>query len=728
VKAKYILGILFLLLIFYAISNAIWIHCGASLYGRDVVGHLQLVVKFYYVIGDILHSAVSPLAKIGKIFSLLHEDSLPFHGTYMWPKLVHVVATIPCLLFGLRHIVIIQCNILFLGILVASVYFIGKKCYSSPAGLFAAVLVSLYPAVYGQSRKFGLDFPVTAMTSLAIAVLIFTDHFRNRKYSLLLGLAFGLGILTKGQIILYLGGPLLIDLLIGLGERRERRLACLVNFAAAILIALLVSSPWWWGIALDLWRAYFATVTDYPFSWAYAYQRQVPLTVRWLLFHLIHGSISISLLYAFVFALSLPGYVRSRFNHKIIISSWLLVPYAIWTVSNIKRDTDFYPCLPAIALISAIGIISWQKLRIKKIMITAAVLLGLVQYFSVSFSRGGYLLWTSNNPYGKPCEPDGYNPPFQPPYPNNYREVMREISQRIRRNDPDAKYGRIGIIETAGPERWLEYSTIILEYYFRLDHPGYFIYLSRHTPQAFLEHCLSFEYLIVIDKRNGDTPDWTELKKFFEDERWKQYILDNYADMQKFYSVIDSFKNYQLLIKQTLLPEKYGILLFEKRPAAISNTSTEIPASCYTRSNLLTSPGLIGAKGVHRHDFWEPDYDLFFPYWLRFPLTDSELRYPGDPYFCEYMLIFQEEGEYKIFGKYAAREEAGVQLYWDGILLSENALEESRGDRAHEWKYMATVTVSSGLHTLRFKGEYNFPFLMALRFQREDETGQRTGR
>ncbi|MEJ2744665.1 MAG: hypothetical protein P8123_03115, partial [bacterium] len=171
----------------------------------------------------------------------------------------------------------------------------------------------------------------------------------------------------------------------------------------------------------------------------------------------------------------------------IVISSWVVVAYAVWTISNIKRDTDFYPCLPALALITAIGITSWKRLFIRRAVVMGAVLLGLVQYYSVSFSREGYAIWTPQNPYRKPCEPDGYNTPFQPPYPNNYREVMQRIAHRIESNDPDAKYARIGVIETDGDQRWLEYSTIVLEYYYRLDVPGTFIYPSRHTPQAFLE-------------------------------------------------------------------------------------------------------------------------------------------------------------------------------------------------------------------------------------------------
>ncbi|MCX6355715.1 MAG: glycosyltransferase family 39 protein [Candidatus Aureabacteria bacterium] len=699
-------------------SNAIWIRYGASLYGRDVVGHLQLVVKFYYAISDILRSAVSPLAKIDKILSLLHEDSLPFHCTYMWPKLVHLVATIPCFLFGLRLTTIIQCNILFFGILIISTYFIGKRCYSSAAGLFAAALVSLYPAIWGQSRKFGLDFPVTAMTSLAVSVLICTDSFRNRKYSLLFGVVTGLGILTKGQIILYIGGPMLVDFFMGVVERRPQRRGCLINFIIAILASMIVSSPWWWGIAGALWRAYFVTVTDYPFSWAYAYQRQIPLTFKWFLFHPVHGIISVSLLYAFIFALSLPGYLRSRSMHKRIISSWVIVTYALWTISNIKRDTDFYPCLPAIALISAIGIMSWKRLFLKRAVIAGAILLGLVQYFSASFSREGYLLWTPNNPYGKPSEPDGYNTPYRPPYPNNYQEVMQKIAQGVRSRDTDAKYARIGVIETTGSDRWQEYNTAILDYYFRCDSPDKFIYRSRHTPEAFLEHAMSFEYLIVMDRRNGENPDWSEMANFFSAREWEGTLRRNFGSVDLFYKVLKSYEGYTIIERATLLPDNCGVFLCRRNPLRVSMGET-IYASAYTYSDLITAPLAIGARGVPRHGFYEADYDLFFPYWLHFPLVGSDLRYPGDAYFCDYDLEFVQEGSFHLYGEFAVARACPISVYCDGDMRVQNLNLYTENEGAHPgyaWRSLGTVTLAPGIHRIRIEGRDDFPLFRALKF------------
>jgi hypothetical protein len=161
-------GLIAILLLVAAACNDSWLRRGPSLYGRDVAGHLLLAEKFYYRIENLLHGAPASAGRTAGILALFHEGSFSFHNTYMWPKLVHLGTAMVCVATGLSPRVMIGCNILWLGVLTASLCLIGMRCGSLRAGLFAAALAALYPALFGQSRKFGLDFPLTAMTTLAI--------------------------------------------------------------------------------------------------------------------------------------------------------------------------------------------------------------------------------------------------------------------------------------------------------------------------------------------------------------------------------------------------------------------------------------------------------------------------------------------------------------------------------------------------------------------------------
>ncbi|MCX6340339.1 MAG: glycosyltransferase family 39 protein [Candidatus Aureabacteria bacterium] len=716
-RKSHVAGVGLLLLLLYMISNTVWFHCGASLYGRDVAGHLLLVEKFYYRIHDPIERSCSPV-KIGKnILSLFHEDALSFHHTYIWPKLVHITASLVCCVVGLRTLVIIHCNLVFFGILLISTYLIGMRCASPPTGILAALLVSLYPAIFGQSRKFGLDFPLTAMTALNICMLLRTGYFRERRGSLLLGLTMGLGLLTKGQIVIYMAVPIVYSLLKGIRSGGGTGKIRMWNFILCFLVASGVSAIWWWGIVRPLWRAYFITVTDYPFSWAYEYQRQQPFTVRWLLFHAVHCAISVSPFFFMVFIISLAPFFCGKARNKNILLLWILSAYAIWTASNIKRDTDFLPCLPAIALISAIGIMSLQRAALRRLAVACCCIFGLTQYFCVSFSPAGYRFWTMENPYHKPCEPDEYSTLFQPPFPNNYREIINAFADRMQMRGEWEKYSRLGFVETTGSERWLEYNPAILEYYLRLKESGGIIYRSRYNPEAFLERARSFRYLIVMDRRNGSSADWNELRGFFSDARWTEFITRAFGSREELLGIFESYARYPVLAHNTMLPDRCGIFLCEKGPIRVT-PGGEIPASAYALSNLITTPPVIGAGAVPRHSPLIPEYDTFFPFWLRFPLVDSDIRYPGDPYFCEYELEFGSGG-YVLWINYAWEKGGVVSVSLDGI-SADVTLESAGGPGSGHmlWKRVWGGVVSSGQHRVRLEGRDSFPLLAAIRFDK----------
>jgi hypothetical protein len=612
----------------------------------------------------------------------------------------------------------IHSNLIFFGVVIISTYLLGVRCASRQAGVLAAMLASLYPAIYGQSRKFGLDLPLTAMTTLNVYMLLRTDYFRKRGDSLLLGLTIGLGLLTKGQIVIYMAVPIVYSWIEGIRSGEGRRKSCVWNFVLFLLIASGVSAVWWWGIALPLWRAYFITVTDYPFSWAYAYQKQQPLTARWLLFHAFHCAISVSPFFFIVFIISLVPFFRSTARCKDILLLWLLGSYAIWTASNIKRDTDFLPCLPAVALISAIGIMSWEQARLRRLAVACCCIVGLVQYFCVSFSPAGYQFWTLRNPYHKPCEPDGYSTLFQPPFPNNYREIINAFADRMQMRGEWEKYSRLGFVETIGSERWLEYNPEILEYYLRLKESGGIIYRSRYNPEAFLEHARSFRYLIVMDRRNGSSPDWNELRSFFSDARWTEFITRAFGSREALLGIFESYARYPVLARDTMLPERCGIFLCEKGPIRVT-PGVEIPASEYALSNLLTTPPAIGAGTVPRHSPLIPEYDTCFPFWLRFPLVDADLRYPGDPYFCEYELEFGRGDTYDVWMRCAWERGGDLSMSLDGGELKVRL--EPTGSfslKDMPWQRVARIAIPIGRHSVRLVGRDSFPLLAAIRFDK----------
>jgi 4-amino-4-deoxy-L-arabinose transferase-like glycosyltransferase len=87
------------------------------------------------------------------------------------PPLVYLL-TAPLLnLFGTGFSSSIWINLLFHGILLLSIYGIASFLFTSEVGLWSAALCSMLPGMYPLRLHFLLDYPVTAMTTLAFWAL-----------------------------------------------------------------------------------------------------------------------------------------------------------------------------------------------------------------------------------------------------------------------------------------------------------------------------------------------------------------------------------------------------------------------------------------------------------------------------------------------------------------------------------------------------------------------------
>jgi hypothetical protein len=117
--------------------------------------------------------------------------------------------------------------IVFLPLLALGTYQAGKLAYGARTGAFAAIFVLGSPLVIAQSHVFMLDMPQTAMTAVAIWLLLASQRFDRNGYALGAGLVFGLGMLTKNIFSIMLLGLLVVMVLRG-GWRRPKGIALFV--------------------------------------------------------------------------------------------------------------------------------------------------------------------------------------------------------------------------------------------------------------------------------------------------------------------------------------------------------------------------------------------------------------------------------------------------------------------------------------------------------------------
>ncbi|MDD5195957.1 MAG: glycosyltransferase family 39 protein, partial [Candidatus Omnitrophica bacterium] len=378
-KACLVIG---LILIFYFLNNLIWLRQNNFPAGPDEFTHLTISLRFFRAISS------SPL----NILSCLSAQYT------IWPPLFHVSSALLDFLIGTSYVASVMINMFYLIILLFSVYFIGRKLFDQNTGILAAVFISLYPMVFRYSRFFGTDFALAAMVSMSMCFLVYSDNFNNKRNSLLFGLSLGLGMLTKWSFIFFIVGPLALILCRTFSSRRNSSASLkqkLSIFGLSLTIGILISLIWYWpAFALVVKRVkMFAWSTS---THGFEANHQGPT------FSHLNNFISyfyflineqLAFLFFMIFLIALSFYLRKGRN-KLFLILWYVVPYFVLSLSTLVEGRYMLPALAAVALISAAGLQSIAAKRIRYLLYCSVILLGLAQFFDISY-----------NPYrtGKTC-------------------------------------------------------------------------------------------------------------------------------------------------------------------------------------------------------------------------------------------------------------------------------------------------------------------------------------
>ena len=154
---------------FYWIVNFIWLEQNTYPSVPDEPTHLVISLKLQFP---------SPyLNNVKDFFRFLMRSS------GHWPPFFHISSALFNLFFGTSYISSVMVNIVYLLVLLCSVYFIGLKLFDKNTGILAVAFISLYPMVFRYSRFFGPDFALTAMVCLSASLLFYAEGFKYRKFT-----------------------------------------------------------------------------------------------------------------------------------------------------------------------------------------------------------------------------------------------------------------------------------------------------------------------------------------------------------------------------------------------------------------------------------------------------------------------------------------------------------------------------------------------------------------
>jgi len=302
--------------------------------------------------------------------------------THFYPPF-YMLSHLPLfLLFGKSQDVSAMTNVVFLAILIFSVYGIGRKIKDEQAGFFAAVLVSTFPAIFGFSR---IDFAVIALTSLVafgIYLLLKTDNFTNRRYVILFGIAMGLGLLTKLTYPMYIVGPLFVYIAVNIKKMTRRHFG---NLFLSLGIGLFIAFTWFAPNLIT--GSFFAEARRLMgFIWKRRYVRQIG-QIDWS-FYLRAFQIQLYRFFTWLSATSILIFIflKIKKEFKYLLLSWLIIPLLFLLIYKWKEVRYTIPVLPVLALVISSAFYSIRPRRLRNLLYVCIIIFGLLQILQLSFS------------------------------------------------------------------------------------------------------------------------------------------------------------------------------------------------------------------------------------------------------------------------------------------------------------------------------------------------------
>ncbi len=259
----------------------------------------------------------------------------------------------------------------FLGLAMTCVYALGRRLSSPETGLWAAFFLGTAPFVVFSLTNFQLDLPLAAMVALALYALVRAEAFTDARWSLTLGVALGLGMLTKPPFAIYVLPPFLWS--VWRAMRAPARARGLGWAAGALAVAFAIALPWYGPRLLGLPLQ----ILSRSFKQAAEQQNPEPLTVAGLSYYPRTLATQLGLLAGLLLLWGLWAIRRNRAARPLL---WLatLVPFAVFSLIQNKNLRYTLPILPAAALVAAIGLGSLPLLA-RRWIGAAAVLLGALQ-------------------------------------------------------------------------------------------------------------------------------------------------------------------------------------------------------------------------------------------------------------------------------------------------------------------------------------------------------------
>ncbi|MFH1784209.1 MAG: glycosyltransferase family 39 protein [bacterium] len=410
--------LLFVLVCFLAITNLIWLANDSRPPSWDQSTHLRLSIEY---------------------FDIITQPSLDMFGRLLdvssyYPPFYHITLIPSHLLFGVSHSGAAMTNIFYLALAAFFTYKIGKHFFDSTVGLVAAFLVSMYQFPIYLSRSCLIDVALMAIVTMTIYFLIMSEDFSRRDHSIIFGILFGIGMLTKWSFLFFLIIPVSL-VKVRIFQRIEGKLLFYlysVLFLLSVFMCLFFALPYnlifIFGAFFVLWRLAKLSKANFEVheniknlcmaAWAsfviagpwYLHNftklfRHVTSNVGTIavsegdpslfslssvFYYFKELAIQVQLVFFILFIIGLVIFLVKWKKERILLLLWIVAPYIILILVRNKDARFSIPYLPAVSIISVAFISLIEKKLVKKLIIACILIVGVTQYLLFSFSFSAF--------------------------------------------------------------------------------------------------------------------------------------------------------------------------------------------------------------------------------------------------------------------------------------------------------------------------------------------------
>ena len=361
------LGCIAAIWLFYACNLIAWESIDKRLLAFDEVNHYFNSIAISYGLD---HPWVFlNFSRFVQQFAAAHSPI--YFNLQLYPPFPYFITSFLYLLRSPSLPVAATTNAAFMIVLLFSTYYLSLEFLRSRiCGIVAAFLVGGYPLLTGLSRLYLTDYPLTALVTLAILLLVKSRSFQKRGTTIALSTVVIAGMLTKITFPLYVAAPLAY---VAIREVRNRK--SVYNMLLAVALAS-TSGVWYLEGGLRTTGQYYSQFYGLGSFSAIIYS-------SWNYVSLFFG-IAIGVALIPLFIVGFLGFLRSA-NYRLLLIIGTIFPIALLgAIDHHSFDPRFVAPLLPLAAVASSAILSLRRAQV--IAALAIVLLVGVQFAAITYA------------------------------------------------------------------------------------------------------------------------------------------------------------------------------------------------------------------------------------------------------------------------------------------------------------------------------------------------------